>query len=309
MGIRQLKISQKITVRENKSLNIYLTDIARLGGPLTSEEENELTQLVKDGDKETSEKAAKKLIESNLRFVVSVAKQYQNLSSAISLEDLIDEGNLGLIKAVYRFDPTRGFKLISFAVWWIRQAIMEYLSENARKIRLPSNKVQAINRLKNAEGYLEQRLQRPPTLEEVVEYFKKEEKEGKASKEFSEKNIKELYISNQFVASLDSPVSNDEDASLLVDVTPIENDCHDVNVTLKNQDLKYKVDIMLKKLQPREREVLKGYFGLENKPQKSLEQIGEEMGLVPERIRQIRESALRKLKGANIRKFVAEFIS
>lgn len=302
MGIRQLKISQKITVRENKSLNTYLTDIAKLSGPLTSTEENELAERVVSGDKD----ALNKLIEANLRFVVSVAKQYQNLSSAISLEDLINEGNLGLIKAAHRFDPTRGFKFISFAVWWIRQAMMEYLSENARKIRLPSNKIQAINRLKNAEAYLEQRLQRPPTMEEVTEYF---EKEGKPGKEFSKKNIKELYLSNQFVASLDSPVSNDDDASLLVDITPIENDCHDVNISLKDQDLKYKVDIILKKLQPREREVLRGYFGLGNKAPKSLEQIGEEMGLVPERIRQIRESGLRKLRGSNIKKFVTEFIS
>ncbi len=291
--MRQIKITQKITVRDSKSLAVYLSDISKLSGPLTSDDETQLAQRIKKGD----QVALDLLVKANLRFVVSVAKQFTSTFPEISLEDLINEGNVGLIKAAHRFDETRGFKFISYAVWWIRQSIMEYVSEMSRKIRLPLNKVSMLNKIRNAELDLEQRLERPPLPEEVAEHLG----EG-----FTKEGIRDLVMSSQYVGSLNSPVSNDEEAVTLLDLISI-NDDNDINVKLKRQDLQSKVTDILKPLHERERRVLTDFFGLNDSPVKNLDQIGEEMGLTRERARQIKESGLRRLRRSGVKTFLKEF--
>jgi RNA polymerase primary sigma factor len=275
--MRQLKITQKITNRESQSLDKYLSEIAKV--PLiTAEEEAALARRIREGD----ESALKKLVNANLRFVVSVAKQYQ--SNGMTLGDLINEGNLGLIKAAGRFDETRGFKFISYAVWWIRQAILQALSEQSRIVRLPLNRVGSLNKVNKLLAELEQEFQREPTDEELAEVM-----------ETSPEEISKIKGHKARKISMDAPLGMDNDAGTLLDVMADENsakpDAHLLNASLK-EEIKYS----LSKLTERESQVLRLYYGLSGGHSLSLHDIGERFDLTPERVRQIKEKATRKLR-------------
>lgn len=275
--MRQLKITKQITNRETASLDKYLHDIAKID-LITSDEEIELAKKIKNGD----EIALNKLVEANLRFVVSVAKQYQN--QGLSLQDLINEGNLGLIKAARRFDETRGFKFISYAVWWIRQSILQALAERARVIRLPLNKIGSLNKISKAYSKLEQILEREPTIEEI-------------SKEIgiSPKEIKETLKAKNKHISFDSPMTSDDDSNNLYELLPNLNTKEPDN-KLINESLKKEIERALKTLTIREGDIIRLYYGINGGEPLTLEEIGDEFGLTRERVRQIKERAIRRLK-------------
>lgn len=275
--MRQLKITKQITNRETASLDKYLHDIAKID-LITSDEEIELAKKIKNGD----EIALNKLVEANLRFVVSVAKQYQN--QGLSLQDLINEGNLGLIKAASRFDETRGFKFISYAVWWIRQSILQALAERARVIRLPLNKIGSLNKISKAYSKLEQILEREPTIEEI-------------SKEIgiSPKEIKETLKAKNKHISFDSPMTSDDDSNNLYELLPNLNTKEPDN-KLINESLKKEIERALKTLTIREGDIIRLYYGINGGEPLTLEEIGDEFGLTRERVRQIKERAIRRLK-------------
>ncbi len=291
--MRQLKITKQITNRETISFNKYLTEVSNLGDTISPDEEIELTRRIKEGDIA----ARNKLCEANLRFVISVAKQYGGQSP---LPDLINEGNLGLIKAAERFDETKGFKFISYAVWWIRQSIMQYLAEHGRLVRLPLNKIGMVNKVNQAKSNLEQVLQRQPTMDEIADYLTIQE-DGKGDKgdsgKYSEEKIKELIISSAKVTSLDAPMSNEDDANALIDILPGNSDDDtDIRKILNNNDLQTELMRVIQTLKMREQQVLVLYFGLFNQPALSLEEIGERYELTRERVRQIKEQAIRRLR-------------
>jgi RNA polymerase primary sigma factor len=289
--MRQLKISKQITNRESLSFNKYLTEVSNLGDTITPEEEIELTRKIKEGDIA----ARNKLCEANLRFVISVAKQYTGQSP---LPDLVNEGNLGLIKAAERFDESRGFKFISYAVWWIRQSIMQYLAENGRQIRLPLNKIGMVNKIKQVKSELEQIYQREPTVDEISDYLMalEDEKGAKGdSKKYGEDKIKELIFSSSSVSSLDAPMTNDSDSGSMIDIIEGESE-YDVKKLLTNKDLQIELKRVLSTLKPREQQVLTLYFGLFDTNAMSLEEIGEVFDLTRERVRQIKEQGIRRLK-------------
>lgn len=273
--MKQLKISKQITNRESQSLDKYLTEIAKVN-LITTEEEVELTRRIKEGDPI----ALEKLTKANLRFVVSVAKQYPN--SGLTLGDLISEGNLGLIKAAKKFDETRGFKFISYAVWWIRQAIMQALAEQSRVVRLPLNRVGSINKINRRASELEQRLQREPSAAEIA-----------ADMEISEREVADsASISGRHV-SMNAPFVMGEENSLL-DV--LENDTEDTpDSSLLNDSLNIEINRALASLSPREAEVISLHYGLNGEGPYSLEEIGEKFQLTRERVRQLKQSATRKL--------------
>ena len=273
--MRQLKITKSITNRESASLDKYLQEIGR-EELITVEEEVELAQRIRKGD----QAALEKLTRANLRFVVSVAKQYQN--QGLSLPDLINEGNLGLIKAAEKFDETRGFKFISYAVWWIRQSILQALAEQSRIVRLPLNQVGSLNKINKALGKFEQEYERMPTSEELAEMIDVPK----------EKIADTLRVSGRHV-SVDAPFEECEDNSLL-DVL-VNDDSPSADRGLVNESLNKEIERALSTLAPRERDIIKYFFGI-GCQEMTLEEIGEKFNLTRERVRQIKEKAIRRLK-------------
>jgi len=274
--MRQLKITKQVTNRDTPSLDKYLQEIGRVE-LISPEDEVVLARKIKSGDNE----ALKKLVKANLRFVVSVAKQYQN--QGITLPDLINEGNLGLMKAAQRFDETRGFKFISYAVWWIRQAILQALAEQSRIVRLPVNKIGSINRINRAFARLEQTYEREPSSQEIAELL-----------EMIPEDVKEALKTNGRTVSMDAPISSEED-NTMYDVIP-SNDAPSPDRNLINESLAYEIERALCTLSPREAKVLKLYFGLGMKHPYTLEEIGEELSLTRERVRQIKEKAIKRIQ-------------
>ncbi|CCM09893.1 RNA polymerase sigma factor rpoD [Cardinium endosymbiont cEper1 of Encarsia pergandiella] len=276
--MRQLKISKQITNRESQSLDKYLQEIGRV--PLLSaDEEVELSKKIRMGDREAFERLTK----ANLRFVVSVAKQYQN--QGLSLSDLINEGNLGLIKSAQRFDEKRGFKFISYAVWWIRQSILQALAEQARIVRLPLNRISSLSKISRTFSRLEQKYEREPTVEELAEFLEIDPEEVRGALKVAGRHI-----------SVDAPFLQGEENSLL-DV--LESDVEKKpDSELINDSLCKEIQRSLAVLTPRERDVLCYYFGLNNTEILTLEEIGARFGLTRERVRQVKEKGIKKLKAA-----------
>ncbi|MDF1698123.1 MAG: RNA polymerase sigma factor RpoD/SigA [Saprospiraceae bacterium] len=287
--MRQLKITKSITNRESQSLEKYLQEIGKVD-LLTPEEEVDLAQRIKQGDQE----ALEKLTKANLRFVVSVAKQYQN--QGLSLSDLINEGNLGLIKAAQRFDETRGFKFISYAVWWIRQSILQALAEQSRIVRLPLNKVGSLNKINRAFSELEQEFEREPSPEELAELLEIPTEEVETT----------LGVAARHV-SMDAPFVDGEDNSLL-DV--LENS----HTPKTDQSLEYthslrtEIERSLGTLTERQCDVIKLYFGIGVEHPMSLEDIGDKFGLTRERVRQIKDKAINKLRSASRSKLLKHYL-
>lgn len=276
LKMRQLKITKSITNRDSLTLDKYLHDISR-EGLITSEEEVVLAVKIRDGD----ERALEKLVRSNLRFVVSVSKQYQN--QGLTLPDLINEGNLGLIKAAQRFDETRGFKFISYAVWWIRQSIISAIAENSRMIRLPLNKVGNLTKIKRGISELEQHLEREPTVDEIADKVEMSSKDVESS----------ISISGRH-QSLDAPFAEGEDHGL-IDVI-VDSSAPTADRDLMLNSLRAEIERSLKTLTDRESDVLKMFFGIGMSHPFSLDEIGEKHSLTRERVRQIKEKAVKRLK-------------
>lgn len=274
--MRQLKISKQVTNRDTPSLDKYLQEIGRVE-LISPEEEVNLAKKIRTGDEE----ALRKLINANLRFVVSVAKQYQN--QGMTLPDLINEGNLGLIKAAQRFDETRGFKFISYAVWWIRQAILQGLAEQARIVRLPVNKIGALNRINKAFARLEQRFEREPNPLEIAELL-----------EMVPDEVKDALKSTGRATSMDAPISSDEENNMY-DVLQ-SSDTPSPDKKLINESLTYEIERALSTLSVREAQILKLYYGLGTKHPFTLEEIGEKLNLTRERVRQIKEKAIKRIQ-------------
>jgi RNA polymerase primary sigma factor len=274
--MRQLVITKSITNRDGASLDRYLADIGK-EGLISAEEEVELARRIKQGDQE----ALAKLTKTNLRFVVSVAKQYQN--QGLGLQDLINEGNLGLIKAAQRFDETRGFKFISFAVWWIRQAIHQAIADQSRIVRLPQNQVGTINKLKKEIAKLEQRLERPPTIEEIAQVM-----------DLPEYKVVELLRMNTHSQSMDASISPDEDTKFID--TFISNTNESTDQTLIQESMNQDVEKILAVLPEQEREIIRMCFGIGEPHEYTLEEIGNRFDISRERVRQIKERALKRLR-------------
>ena len=277
--MRQLKITKSITSRDSASLDKYLQEIGR-EQLLPVEEEVELSQRIRKGDR----RALDKLVRANLRFVVSVAKQYQN--QGLSLPDLINEGNVGLIKAAEKFDETRGFKFISYAVWWIRQTILQALAEQSRIVRLPLNQVSAVNKITKAMTKFEQEFERKPSADELAELVN----------ELPEKISDSLRASGRHV-SVDAPFVEGEENSLLDVMTNPDSPMADKG--LVSESLSTEIDRALGVLNEREKQIIERSFGINNQPEMTLEEIGETFGLTRERVRQIREKAIRKLRAVS----------
>jgi RNA polymerase primary sigma factor len=287
--MRQLKITKSITNRESQSLEKYLQEIGKVD-LLTPEEEVDLAQKIKEGDQE----ALERLTKANLRFVVSVAKQYQN--QGLSLSDLINEGNLGLIKAAQRFDETRGFKFISYAVWWIRQSILQALAEQSRIVRLPLNKVGSLNKINRAFSELEQEFEREPSPEELAELLEIPTEEVETT----------LGVAARHV-SMDAPFIDGEDNSLL-DVLE-NNSTPDTDAALEYRDsLRKEIERSLNTLTDRQADVIKLYFGIGIEHPMSLEDIGDKFGLTRERVRQIKDKAINKLRSVNRSKLLKNYL-
>jgi len=287
--MRQLKISKQITNRESQSLDKYLQEIGKVD-LLTPDEEVTLAQRIRDGDQQ----ALEKLTKANLRFVVSVAKQYQN--QGLSLGDLINEGNLGLIKAAKRFDETRGFKFISYAVWWIRQSILQALAEQSRIVRLPLNRVGSLNKISKSFSELEQKFEREPSPEEIAEVLELTTSEV----------VDTLKISGRHV-SVDAPFVQGEENRLL-DV--LENEDEDSpDMALMNDSLRKEVQRALSTLTKREADVITLYFGLNGESALTLEEIGEKFNLTRERVRQLKEKAIRRLQHTTRSKALKPYLS
>jgi RNA polymerase primary sigma factor len=274
--MRQLKISKSITNRETASLDKYLQDIGR-EEMITPDEEVELARRIKLGDQLALEKLAK----ANLRFVVSVAKQYQN--QGLSLPDLINEGNVGLIKAARRFDETRGFKFISYAVWWIRQAILQAIAEQSRIVRLPLNQVGSLNKIKKEISKLEQMFERPPTVAEIS-----------LSLDLPEYKVQEVMKINSNYVSMDAPISS-EDETRFVD-TFVSQDSTDTDDELMQESLYKEIQRTLSSLSDKEKDILNLFFGIGCSHELTLDEIGAKFDLTRERVRQIKERAIRRLK-------------
>jgi len=287
--MRQLKITKSITNRESQSLEKYLQEIGKVD-LITPEEEVKLARLIKQGD----QKALDRLTKANLRFVVSVAKQYQN--QGLSLPDLINEGNLGLIKAAQRFDETRGFKFISYAVWWIRQSILQALAEQSRIVRLPLNKVGLTNRIQKAYSQLEQEFEREPSAEELATMLEIDIEEVSAT----------LGISARHV-SVDTPLAEGEDNTLL-DVLENPNAVKTDNELDHTESLRVEIERSLKTLTERQKEVICYFFGIGVDHPMSLEDIGEKFSLTRERVRQIKDKAITKLRTVNRCKLLRTYL-
>jgi RNA polymerase primary sigma factor len=286
--MRQLKITKSITNRESASLDKYLQEIGR-EELITAEEEVILAKKIKDGD----QSALEKLTRANLRFVVSVAKQYQN--QGLSLPDLINEGNLGLIKAARRFDETRGFKFISYAVWWIRQSILQALAEQSRIVRLPLNQVGSLNKINKAYSKLEQQFEREPSAEELADMLDLP----------IDKVSDTMKVSGRHV-SMDAPFANGEESSLL-DVL-VNLDSPKADTGLMNESLSKEIDRALSTLTERERDVVKLFFGIGLNHGLTLEEIGDKFDLTRERVRQIKEKAIRRLRHSSRSKLLQQYL-
>ncbi len=286
--MRQLKITKQVTNRETASLDKYLQEIGKVD-LITAEEEVELAQRIKAGDRV----ALEKLTKANLRFVVSVAKQYQN--QGLSLPDLINEGNLGLIKAAQRFDETRGFKFISYAVWWIRQSILQALAEQSRIVRLPLNKIGSINKINKAYALLEQKHERAPSAEEISEVL-----------DMSEGDVKESMKNSGRHVSMDAPLVEGEDSNLYDVLNIGESPSPDVQLMIES--LRVEIERALQTLTPREADLIRLYFGLNGQHPMTLEEIGETFDLTRERVRQIKEKAIRRLKHTSRSKILKTYI-
>lgn len=274
--MRQLKITKQLTNRDSKSIDKYLSDVSK-EEMITAEEEVRLAKRIKKGD----QAALNKMVSANLRFVISVSKQYQG--HGLKLEDLIAEGNIGLIIAAKRFDETKGFKFISYAVWWIRQSIMQAIAENSRVVRLPLNKVSAIQKVSHASSQLEQKFERPPSHDEIGELL-----------EANAESVSNLFTYAQRQVSVDAPLMEGEDNSLLA-VMP-NSDSTVPTDTLMVESLRSDIERVLVHLKEREAEVLRLTYGLSGLPPMTLEEIANNLGLTRERIRQIREKGLRNLR-------------
>ena len=286
--MRQLKITKQVTNRETASLDKYLQEIGKVE-LISAEEEVELAQRIKQGDKI----ALEKLTKANLRFVVSVAKQYQN--QGLSLPDLINEGNLGLIKAAQRFDETRGFKFISYAVWWIRQSILQALAEQSRIVRLPLNKIGSINKINKTYAKLEQEFEREPNAEEIAEVLEITEAEVKESMKNAGRHI-----------SMDAPLVQDED-NTMYDVLK-SDEAPTPETELLYESLRKEIDRAISTLTQREQDVVRLYFGLNGSHPMTLEEIGEKFDLTRERVRQIKEKAIRRLKHTSRSKILKSYL-
>ncbi len=288
--MRQLKIIKQVTNRENASLDKYLQEIGRVD-LITADEEVQLAKRIKAGDR----KALEILTKANLRFVVSVAKQYQN--QGLSLPDLINEGNVGLIKAAERFDETRGFKFISYAVWWIRQAVLQALAEQARIVRLPLNKIGTINKINKAYSELEQRFERPPSIDELAEEL-----------ECSIEDVRQSMANNGRHTSMDAPLlEGDESSSSMYDVLPNDS-LPSPEKNLVIDSLRTDIDRSLNTLTFREADVLRFFYGLDGKNPLTLEEIGQMFDLTRERVRQIKEKAIRRMKHASRSKMLKSYL-
>ena len=285
--MRQLKITKQVTNRETASLDKYLQEIGKVD--LITAEEVELAQRIKAGDRV----ALEKLTKANLRFVVSVAKQYQN--QGLSLPDLINEGNLGLIKAAQRFDETRGFKFISYAVWWIRQSILQALAEQSRIVRLPLNKIGSINKINKAYALLEQEHERAPSAEEISEVL-----------DMSESDVKESMKNSGRHVSMDAPLVEGEDSNLYDVLNIGESPSPDMQLMIES--LRVEIERALQTLTPREADLIRLYFGLNGQHPMTLEEIGETFDLTRERVRQIKEKAIRRLKHTSRSKILKTYI-
>ena len=286
--MRQLKITKSITNRESQSLDKYLQEIGR-EDLITAEQEVELAQRIKQGD----QVALEKLTKANLRFVVSVAKQYQN--QGLTLPDLINEGNLGLIKAAQRFDETRGFKFISYAVWWIRQSILQALAEQSRIVRLPLNQVGSLNKINKAFSKLEQEFERPPSSDELA-----------TALDLPEDKVKDtLKVSGRHV-SVDAPFVDGEDNSLL-DVM-VNNDSPKADISLMKESLQREIERSLSTLSDREKDVVMLFFGIGMQHGLTLEEIGTKFDLTRERVRQIKEKAIRRLRHNSRSKLLKSYL-
>ena len=286
--MRQLKITKQVTNRETASLDKYLQEIGKVE-LITADEEVELAQRIRQGDKI----ALEKLTKANLRFVVSVSKQYQN--QGLSLPDLINEGNLGLIKAAQRFDETRGFKFISYAVWWIRQSILQALAEQSRIVRLPLNKIGSINKINKTYAKLEQEFEREPNAEEIAEAL-----------DITEAEVKESMKNAGRHVSMDAPLVQDEDNNMY-DVLK-SDEVVTPETELLYESLRKEIDRAISTLSPREADVVRLYFGLNGSHPMTLEEIGEKFDLTRERVRQIKEKAIRRLKHASRSKILKSYL-
>ena len=286
--MRQLKITKQVTNRETASLDKYLQEIGKVD-LITADQEVELAQRIKAGD----QVALEKLTKANLRFVVSVAKQYQN--QGLTLPDLINEGNLGLIKAAKRFDETRGFKFISYAVWWIRQSILQALAEQSRIVRLPLNKIGSINKINKMYAFLEQENERPPSAEEIAKKL-----------DMTISDVKESMKNSGRHVSMDAPLIEGEDSNLY-DVLNT-GDSPNPDRVLMHDSLKIEIIRALETLTPREADVVQLYFGLGDAHPMTLEEIGETFDLTRERVRQIKEKAIRRLKHTSRSKILMTYL-
>jgi RNA polymerase primary sigma factor len=286
--MRQLKITNKITTRESLALDKYLNDIGKIE-MLTADEEADLARRIRAGD----QRALERLTKANLRFVVSVAKQYQN--QGLSLSDLINEGNVGLMKAAKRFDETKGFKFISYAVWWIRQSILQAIVEYSRIVRLPLNKVGSYNKVNEAYLAFIQEFEREPTNDELAELL-----------DMSPKEVSNMLKGGGRHLSVDAPLSGEDGDSTMLDVLP--DDDMSPDMSLMEQSLKEEVQQGLSILSPREVEVLSAYYGLNGHKPLTLEEIGELYGLTRERVRQIKERAIRRLRKAYNRNALKSYL-
>ena len=287
--MRQLKITKSITNRDSASLDKYLQEIGR-EELITAEDEVELAQRIRQGDSI----ALEKLVKANLRFVVSVSKQYQN--QGLTLPDLINEGNLGLIKAAQRFDETRGFKFISYAVWWIRQSILQAIAEQSRIVRLPLNQVGSLNRIKKTFSKLEQEFEREPSADEIADLLDIDR----------EKVTDSVLISGRHV-SMDAPFGNDEDGGNLLDVLS-NSDAPRTDLLLMNESLQKEIDRSLSTLTDREKEVIILFYGIGVPHPLSLEEIGEKFELTRERVRQIKEKGIRRLRHSSKSKLLKAYL-
>ena len=285
--MRQLKILKSITNRESASLDKYLQEIGH-EELLTTDQEVELAQRIRKGDK----RALEKLTKANLRFVVSVAKQYQN--QGLSLPDLINEGNVGLIKAAEKFDETRGFKFISYAVWWIRQSILQAIAEQSRLVRLPLNQVGSVNKITRELNKFEQEHERKPSVDEIAERV-----------DLPEDKIADAMKANSRHVSMDAPIADGEDSSM---IDFLSGDSSNTDRELAIESLKAEVSRILKLLTDKEQKVLRAFFGIDGSPEMTLDEIGEKYNLTRERVRQIKEKALRRLRHNTKNKLLKSYL-
>jgi len=287
--MRQLKIGQSITNRADKSLEKYLSDISK-EEMITADEETILARKIRNGDQD----ALQKLTKANLRFVVSVAKQYQN--QGLPLIDIINEGNVGLIKAAKKFDETRGFKFISYAVWWIRQSILEALSEKSRIIRIPLNQVGVLGKINKIVCKLEQDLERMPTHEEIS-----------AALDISEYKVSETITASLKASSVDAPLGGNEDSSSMLEVL-VNNDSPLADRILMQESLKIEIERSLSTLDPRSKDVIKMFYGIDHICPISLDEIGHKLEITRERARQIKEKSIKKLRVSTRSKLLKSYL-